>query len=57
MAGLRLTDAVARIVSELNDLDQIRAVLALLPLAAPRIAACHRPPGKGSWASFRARHV
>lgn len=36
MAGLRLTDALVRIVSELNDLGQIRAILALLPLPAPR---------------------
>lgn len=53
MAGLRLTDAVARIVSELNDLDQIRAVLALLPLAAPRIAALSQAAGEGKLGIFQ----
>lgn len=53
MAGLRLTDAVSRIVSELNDLGQIRAVLALLPLAAPQYEALTRAADEGRLGIFQ----
>ena len=53
MAGLRLTDALARIFSELNDLGQISAVLELLPLAGPQRLALRQAAAEGRLGFFQ----